>query len=220
MPVDSLSQVLFSDDVVIAGREVVLKAETKGAFLLRGGEMVEFYVNGKSLGKSLSGGDGVAFKRFVPPKPGLYKIFVKSGSASDSGVVLALRKKSNLVCIDVEGGLTEGMFYEKVLPGSVKAVRAIHKKYPIVFLRTGLVGVKAVKEWLKKNDFPDLPVMSWRGGEVFGEVQEKGLMIKAVVGRPEVVNSAREYTHLLFSFHTLEEGETVDDWEEIVKHLK
>jgi len=220
LPLDALADVVFHDDVVISGREIALKAETKGTFLFRGGEIVEFFVDGKPVGKSLSGGDGVAFKRFVPSKEGLYKIRVRSGKASDSGVLLALRKKSRVVCIDVEGGLSEGMFFEKVHPGSAKAVRTICKRYPVVFLQTGLAGVRTLKSWLKKNNFPELPVLAWRGGEVFGEIHQGGLVIKAVVGRPDVVNSAIEYKPLAFSFHPLENGESVEDWDEIEKRLR
>lgn len=220
LPFDALADVMFYDAVVVSGREIALKAETKGTFLLRGGEIVEFFVDGKSVGKSLSGGDGVAFKRFVPLKVGLYKIRVTSGGASDNGVLLALTKKSRVVCIDVEGGLSEGMFFEKVQPGSAKAVRAIHKKYPVIFLQTGLAGVRTIKSWLKKNNFPELPVLAWRGGEVFSEIHQSGLVIKAVIGRPDVVNSAKQYKPIVFSFDPLEDEESVDDWEDIEKRLK
>lgn len=217
---DVCAHVFFYDDVVIGGREVALRAETRGAFLLRGGELVEFFVNGKSIGKSLSGGDGIAFRYHVFPSRGLYKIRVVSGKSAHSGVVYVLGKKSPVVCIDVEGGLTEGMFYEKVQPGSVEAVKSLQKRYPVIFLGTGLLSVKGVKAWLKKHNFPDLPVLSWRQGGVFKDLSEKGFVIKAVIGRPEVVDSAKEYTALRLSFHPLGNGETVEDWEEIVKRLK
>ena len=83
-PSQAVSRVFLYDTVALKGQEVMLRAETKGKFLSKSGEVVEFIVDGKSIGKSLSGRDGFAVKTFVPAKTGFYKINVKSGDDKDS----------------------------------------------------------------------------------------------------------------------------------------
>jgi len=219
-PSVALSDVIIYDVVALKGKEVMLRAETRGGLLSKGGELVEFIVNEKSVGKNLSGRDGFAVKGFVPVKAGLYKIRVRSGDDKDSGVLLALDKKTNIVFIDVEGSLLEGPFVPKAKPGSAKAVKKIYKRFSIVFLQKGFMGVKAIKSWLKKNDFPEAPILPWSRGEVFEEMKEKGLKIKAVVGGPEVIESAEMYKPRAFSFDSMEDAEVVEDWGAIEKNLK
>ena len=215
-----LSEVIVYDNVTVRGREVLLRAETRGTLLSKGGEIVEFFVNGISIGKNLSGRDGFAVKRFTPVKAGLYKILVKSGDDKDSGVLLALDGKAKIVFVDVEGALLDGPFAMKVKPESVRSIKKICKRFPIVFLQKGFLNVKAVRSWLKENDFPDSPVLSWSRGDVFREMREKDLRIKAIVGGPEVIESADTYKPLTFSFDSVENAEVVEDWAEIEKKLK
>ncbi len=65
-PADALAEVVVQDMVSPVGREVMLRAETKGGFFSKGGALVEFFVDGKSVGKNLSGGDGLAYLQFCP----------------------------------------------------------------------------------------------------------------------------------------------------------
>jgi hypothetical protein len=218
-PDAALSRVFVYDDVALKGQEVMLRAETRGTLLSKGGEVVEFIVDGRSIGKNLSGRDGFAVKGFVPARTGLYKINVKSGEDKDSGILLALEKKTRIVFIDVGGSLLEGPF-EAEKPGSSKAVTRIHKRLPIVYLLKGLLSVEATRTWLKKNNFPVAPILPWRQGDVFGEIKERDLQIKAVIGGPDVIESAQKYKPLAFSFDSVEDAEVVENWREIEKKLK
>ena len=219
-PDAAVARVLVYDDVAPKGQEVMLRAETRGAFLSKGGEVVEFIVDGRSIGKNLSGKDGFAVKTFVPAKTGLYKINVKSGDDKDSGLLLALEKKTRIVFIDVGDSLLEGPFGEKERPESRKAITKIQKRFPIVYLLKGLLSVEGVRSWLKKNNFPVAPVLPWGQGEVFREITERNLQIKAIIGGPEVIESARMYKPLAFSFDSVEDAEVVENWREIEKKLK
>ena len=219
-PDAALSMVLVYDDVALKGHEVMLKAETRGTLLSKGGEVVEFIVDGRPIGKNLSGRDGFAVKGFVPARTGLYKINVRSGDDKDSGMLLALERKTRIVFIDVGGSLLEGPFGEKEKPESSKAVTRIHKRFPIVYLLKGLLSVEAVRSWLKKNNFPVAPVMPWGQGEVFREIKDRHLQIKAIIGGPDVIESARMYKPLAFSFDSVEDAEVVENWREIEKKLK
>jgi hypothetical protein len=216
----ALSRVLVYDDVTLKGREVMLRAETRGTLLSKGGEVVEFIVDGKSIGKNLSGRDGFAVKGFVPVKTGLYKINVRSGDDKDNGILLALQRKKRIVFIDVGGSLLEEPFGEKEKPESRKAITTIQKRFPIVYLQKGLLRVEAIRAWLRKNNFPAAPVLPWGQGEVFREIREKGFQIKAIIGGPDVIESAQMYKPLAFSFDSVEDAEVVENWRDIEKKLK
>ncbi|MGA3206269.1 MAG: hypothetical protein ABSE05_00405 [Syntrophales bacterium] len=219
-PDAAISRVLVYDEVTLKDREVMLRAETRGTLLSKGGEVVEFIVDGRSIGKNLSGRDGFAVKGFIPARTGLHKINVRSGDDKDSGVLLALEKKMRIVFIDVAGSLLEGPFGEKEKPESRKAIIKIQKRFPIVYLQKGILSVGALRSWLKKNNFPVAPVLSWGQGEVFRDIRERDLQIKAIIGGPEVIESAEMFKPLAFSFDSVEDAEVVENWREIEKKLK
>ncbi len=219
-PETVLSEVIVHDMIAIRGEEVLLKSETKGKLLSKGGKVVEFIVNGKSIGKSLSGGDGFAFKQFKPLKIGKYQITVKSEEEEGKGLLLSLRKGEAILFIDVEGALFEGIFSEKPRKGSKETIINLSGRFPVVSLQTGLLTTKAIKAWLKENGFKDLPVIPCAQGIIFDEIKEKGLRIKAVIGSKSVIESAKKYKPKAFSFEDVEDAEEVKDWGEIGKKLK
>lgn len=97
----------------------------------------------------------------------------------------------------------------------------IRKRFPVVLLSTsGFLKIKSLKEWLKRNEFPELPVIPWKQGTVFSEFHEEGFRIKAVIGNPGVITSAKEYKPLAFSFEETEDAIEVKEWEEIGKKLR
>jgi hypothetical protein len=212
--------VIVRDSVVRTGEEVMLEAETRGRFFRQGGERVEFLVEGRHVGKTLSGGDGFAYKKFVPARQCLFKIEARSGKEEGSGLLLSLGKGRSIVFIDAEGTLFSGLLSGEPREGSRKALAVINKKFPIVVLQTGLLGVSAIKAWLKEHKFPELPVIPWDQGRIFDEIAEKGLRIKAVVAGPDVVESSRKYRPTAFSFEETEDSKEVKDWEEIKRRLR
>jgi hypothetical protein len=219
-PVSALSGVIVDDTVVLKGRKVMLRAETKGRLFSKGGEVVEFFVDGKSIGRTLSGGDGVAFKQFSPMNTGLHQISVRSGADEDTGLLLSLKRGSCVVFVDVEGSLIEGLFPPRPRQGSQKAIEEIHKRFPIVFLRTRFVSVKAVKELLEDYGFIRLPVVKWREGAIFDEIAEEGLRIKAIIAAPRVIESVKGLKPLAFSFESVKDAEEVEGWEEISRKVR
>lgn len=219
-PASALPGVIVEDTVVLKGRKIMLRAETKGKLFSKGGEVVEFFVDGKSIGRTLSGGDGVAFKHFIPINTGLHQISVRSGTDEDTGLLLSLKKGACIVFVDIEGSLIEGLFPPEPKQGSQKAIREIHKKFPIVYLRTRFISAKAIKGWLRKHEFIRLPVVPWRQGAIFDEIAEEGLKIKAIIAAPKVIESAREHKPLAFSFEAVEDAEEVAGWEEISGRVK
>jgi len=218
-PERALSDILVHDIVVPTGKEVMIRAEVTGRFFKKGGEIVEFFVNEKSIGKSLSGGDGSAFKQFIPSRNGMYQITVKSGKDEGKGLLLSIRKGSGIIFVDVEGSLIE-KFSDKPKQGSQKAIKDLHKRFPIVLLHTtGFLNIKSIKAWLKKNEFLELPLIPWKQGAVFSEFREDGFRVKVVIGSPDVIDSAKEYKPLAFSFEETEDAIEVKNWKEIKNKL-
>ncbi|MBW1896145.1 MAG: hypothetical protein JRI47_03720 [Deltaproteobacteria bacterium] len=185
----------------------------------KGGELVEFFMDGKSLGKTLSGGDGVAFKPFTPERTGLHEIQVKSGGEEDSGLLLSLKQGMGIVFVDVQGALLEGRFSRKPKPGSRNVIEQISKLHPVVFLQRGFVSLRMTEEWLKDHEFLNLPVVPWRKGKVFDEVADMGLRVEAIIGAGGVIESAMKYGPRSFSFEPVDDKTWVRDWEEIKEEL-
>ena len=217
--VESYAEVVFYDSVCLKDEKIMLKAVTKGKIFSKGGQMVEFSVNGKSIGKSLSGGDGAAFKEFRAEKSGLHKVSVVSGKDKDSGFLLSLKKGTEIVFIDVEGSIFQPLSGRPV-KDSQKAIKAIAKRFPIVYLQAGILDIRALKKLLKENEFTEAPLLQWRDGNVFEEADKKGLKIKFVIGGKTVIESAKEFKPKAFSFDEVEGAEEVKDWEEIGKKMR
>jgi len=216
----TLAEVFVHDIIAVKNEETFLKVETRGKFSRKGGELVEFFVDNKSIGKALSGGDGFAFKQVSTSKTGTFKITVKSASSESSGLLLIFKKGTNIVFTDIEGGLLEGEFLkQKPRDRSQQAIRQISKKYPVVILQAGIISKKAAKDWIKRHGFIELPVIAWNNGELFQELIKKGLKIKAVIGGDAIIDSAAQYKPLLFSFRGKESALNVKSWDEIEKRL-
>ena len=219
-PSSALSRVTVDDSVALKGEKVMLRAETRGKVFRKGGEVVEFLIDEESIGKTLSGGDGVAFKAFIPAKTGLHQIRVRSGGDEDTGLLLTLKRGSSIVFVDIVGCLLEGPFSRKPKQGSQKVIKELHKRFPVVFLQRGFFSVKAIRAWLKEYEFAQLPVVPWRRGAIFHEIAQKDLRVKAIIAGPKVIKSAKEHEPLALSFEPVEDAERVKDWEEIGTKLK
>ena len=216
--VESYAGVVLYDSVCLKEEKIMLKAVTKGKIFSKGGQMVEFSVDGKSIGRSLSGGDGAAFKEFRAEKTGLHKVSVVSGKDKDSGFLLSLKKGAEIVFIDIEGSMFAPMS-GKPMKDSQKVIKAIAKRFPVVYLQAGILDIRALKKLLKENEFIDAPLLPWREGTVFEEADKKGVKIKFVIGGKIVIESAEEFKPKAFSFGEVEGAEEVRDWEEIGKRL-
>lgn len=212
--------IVVDDEVAVVGESVTLSAQTKGKLFSAGGELVEFLVGGKNIGKTLSGGDGAAYKRFTPSKAALHRITVRSPKESGQGSLLVLAKGARLVLIDAEGGLMEGRFTRRPRPESQEAIRTIAKRFPVVFLQTGMLGRHDLREWLTDHGFIGAPVVSWNDGKALSALIGKGLRIRAVIGASDVVARARGQAQLLLSFDESEKAQEVRSWEEIAGKLR
>jgi len=144
---------------------------------------------------------------------------VRSGGYEDTGLLLSLKRGASIIFVDMEGSLLENPFLRKPRPGSQKAVKDIQRQFPIVILQTGFLSVEAIKAWMRENEFPELPVVSWSQGAIFDEIAERDLKLKAIIANPRVIESSREHKALAFSFAEVEEAKFVKDWEKIASCL-
>src|SRR5574340_160798 len=129
-PVTAYSEIIVSDTVAVNREEVLIKAETKSGYFAKGGKIVEFFVNGKSIGSVLSGGDGIAYKIFKTEKPGMYAVSARSGKDVGSGIILVLKRGSPLVFIDIEGSLLSAPFAKKQTKMSRAVIKSVMQSYP------------------------------------------------------------------------------------------
>lgn len=219
-PSIAFAQVFIHDNIALMREEIMLTAETTGRYFSKGGQMVEFFVSGKSKGKVLSGGDGIAYKSFTPLTYGPHILAAKSGKYKDKGILISLRKGSRIVFIDVEGSLLSSPFASKPVAKSREIIRKIMKKYPVVYLHTGALGIKPIKEWLRENEFPESAVVPWQSGNIFDSLNKKGLKIRAVIGSNAFIESAADYKPVTFSLDEMSDTEKIKAWEEIGKKFR
>lgn len=219
-PIPSSAGVVVYDAVTVVGREVRLKAETKGTFFRKGGELVEFSIDGKSLGKTLSGGDGEAYKSFTPAKAGLLEVSVKSGSDEDGGVLLVLKKGAAIVLVEIIGGLAEKSTPPAGRPGSREAMKKLQFRFPVVYVQSMNIDIAATRKWLDDNEYPEAPVLPWDGGALFKSIAAMGLNIRAVVGNPEFIESAAKWKPEAFSFEPMKGTVRLRHWKEMEEKLK
>jgi len=214
------ADVYVFDAVAVRGEEVRLKAETRGTLFTRGGEIVEFFVDDVSLGKNLSGGDGAAYRFYRASRAGLMDIRAVARNSTGRGTLLVVKPGSGVVAVDVEGTLLQGGFMNPGRPGSLQAVAAIAKRYPLIYLQTGQTNWRAVRAWLTENEYADGPLLPWDGGAVFKDLAKKGLKVRAVVGGPPVIESAFRYKPQAFSFEPVKGATRLRGWKELEGHLK
>jgi hypothetical protein len=213
------AEVFVYDAVAVVGKEVRLKAETRGTFFRKGGELVEFFVDGKSLGKTLSGGDGEAHKAFTPAKTGLLEVSVKSGSEENEGVLLVLKKGAGIVFVEIIGGLAENRMPPTGRPGSREAMKKLLARYPAVYIQSGNIELAATRKWLDDNEYPISPVLPM-DGTLFKSITGMGLNIRAVVGNPQLIESAMKWKPESFGFEPMKGVVRLRHWKEMEEKLK
>jgi len=215
-----LADVYVYDAVALQGEEVRLTAETRGTVFIKGGELVEFFVDDASLGKNLSGGDGAAYRFYKASRTGLKNIRAVSRNMAGTGFLLVLKPGASIVAVDVEGSLLQEGFMSPGRPESRNAVESIAKRYPLIYLQSGETNLKAVRYWLQQNEYADAPLLTWDGGTVFDTLTKKGVKIRAVIGSPVVIESAVKHKPQAFSFEPMKGAVRLKSWKELEEKLK
>lgn len=218
-PNGAFGRVIMYDAIALQHQKVILKAATKGRIFSAGGKLVEFLVEGKSIGKTLSGFDGLAFKSFRPEKTGVFQIRSNSNGEENTGILLSVKAGAALVIVDVWSGLLENPITRIPKTGSRQALETISKIYPIIYLQTGFFGAHHFKNWLREHNFPTFPVIPWAGGDILQELAQKKMVVHAVIGGPKVIATFKNDKRQLFSFDPKAGVQTVTKWLEITDRI-
>lgn len=193
LPLTAAAEVSAYDALAVEGSPLMLRAKTKGRFFGKGGEMVGFSVDGAPIGRTLSGGDGVAMMEFKPEKAGLYRVKAVSEEDEDTGYVLSLAKGDEIVLIEVPGALFSGFLSDRPREGGLEAMKKIAGRFSVAYIKTGFFGVRDLRSRLLEGGYPEAPLIDWDRGRALSRTDAKGIKIKAVIGSPDVAEPARKY---------------------------
>lgn len=210
--------VIVYDRVTTVKTPVYLKVLTKGKIFADGGRLVEFYLDDKSLGKNLTGGDGYGYRKYVPRRAGTFKVRATSDGESGNGLVLVMKKSDKAVLIEIEGGFKDAYISDIAAGASRQAVKQLLKKYRVIYL-SRTTGVKMARNWLDEMAFPDAPVLRWRGAQTLNALKEKGIQLYAIIGAAGVIAAAADHVEKRYTFDETKNGQTVNDWHELMTEL-
>jgi hypothetical protein len=219
LPVEAHAGVYAYDDIVAMGTTIMLRAETKGRLFKEGGKVVEFIIDGDSIGKTLSGGDAIAYKEYFIDRAGLFRMTVKSGEEEGEGLLLSIKKGEGVIFIHVEGSLIESVLSKKTNEVSLNAIDRISKRFHLSYLTTLPAGTGLLKKRLREIGISDVPLIEFQGGRAFSDIANKGIKVKAVIGDAQVISAAIEHGAEAYSFHEIEGAREVRDWKELEEIL-
>ncbi len=218
-PLIASASVEVRDIVTVKGSTVMLSARTGGAFLSEGGKVVEFSVGGKLLGKTISGGDAVAYMEFTANDEGLHELLARSGVDEDRGLLLVAEPGTRVLLVDVAGALFKDPIGRAPRDDALEVLKALGTRYQIICLHSRLFGLKHVRQWLKDNGFPPMPVIVYQKGRTLRRLRKMGLSVEAIVTGPTVMGEVLEDDVKVFTFDKKGAGEHVSGWEEVQEAL-
>jgi len=215
----SRGEVVVFDRVTTVQTDIRLIVMTKGLLFAEGGQLVDIFLDDQHLKKILTGGDGYGYLKYTPQDPGLKEIRARSDAGSATGLLLVMSKNEQAIIIDIESAFKDAVFSEEIRENSQRAVNALSKNYKIIYL-SRYVGKGVGRSWLKKENFPESVIIRWQGPEIFSALEERGVQLKAVIGSQDVISAAGQQIKNRYTFEKSKEGQTVKDWDEILKLLQ
>ena len=214
----SHSKMVVFDRVTTVQKPIHIKVLTKDGFFSAGGQMVDIYVDDIPLKKILTGGDGYGYLKFTPREAGLKKITARSTIGSASGLILVLNENEKVILIEIEGAFKDTVFSDAIRESSQKAVNSLSENYRIIYL-SRFLGKGITGSWLEKQNFPKSVILRWRGPITLKNLKKKGVQPHAIIGSSDVIASVSQQIERRFSFEKTKNGETVKDWDEILRLL-
>ena len=217
-----LSAVIVYDQVTTVGTPVYLEVLTKGRIFADGGRLVEFYLDDKSIGKNLTGGDGHGYRKYMPDRPGMLKVSARSKGESGSGLLLVIKKSEKAVLIEIEGAFKDAFISQVAAKANRRVIETLFKEYRVIYLSrySRYLGIQRSKDWLDEVEFSEGPVLSWRGSQTLTTLKARQIQLYAIIGSAEIIGEAAEYIERRYTFEQTQNGKTVEDWEEIIELLQ
>jgi len=210
--------VIVYDRVTTVGTPVYLKVLTKGRIFADGGRLVEFYLDDKRLGKNLTGGDGYGYRKYEPRRAGIINIRATSKGESGSGLLLVMEKSEKAVLIEIEGGFKDAYISDMAAGASRRAVKQLLKNYRVIYL-SRFTGIRMARSWLNEMEFPDAPVLQWKGEQTLDALRDKGINLYAIIGPASVIATAADHIKKRYTFDKNQKEQTVKDWQEVMERL-
>ena len=213
------SDVVVFDDVTTVQTPIHIKVLTKGKFFVRGGRLVDIYLDEVHLKRILTGGDGYGYLKYTHGATGYKSIKASSDGHNASGLHLVTNKSEKTIIIDVEGAFKDAIFSEEIRENSQEVVKALSAGYKIIYV-SRYVGKGVSRSWLKMEDFPTSVILAWQGAATIKRIQKRGVLLEAVIGSAAVISAAKRYVSHLYTFEESKDGKVVKDWKEILDDLK
>lgn len=179
------AQLIAYDQIVQPGKKILLRGRLVSQGLLFrnrpiSGERVEFLLDGKSLGISLTGGDGVAVREVGSLPPGEHQATLRLKSTQyDIPEVRARLEVWELeppillvnlaAAIEEKEGkgpsLLESRFEMVPRKEAIRVLKALANEYHLLFFTDKEESRLAeIKSWLASQDFPSAPLLAWKIG--------------------------------------------------------
>ncbi len=217
-PVAVSAGITVFDSVGPFDKTIKLKALTKGRFFPEGGRLVKFYVNDKYIGSTLSGGDGYAFMKYKASSAGIKTLNVEAGKDTNGGLLLLTGNEDKILLVEIEGILFQSIMSIKPSNKSREALQWLSKKFRIIYL-IRIIGLQKSREWLKEHKLPLSVVLKWTGKDLIRDLQERGAEPYAIIAPSDMLVEATDIKNR-FSFEDTEDGESVKDWDHLIKQLE
>jgi len=214
----SHSKVVVFDQVTTVQTPIKIRVLTKDGFFSAGGRLVDIYLDNNLLKKILTGGDGYGYLKYTPREPGLKKITARSNTDSTSGRILVMNNSEKAIIIETEGAFKDTVFSDEIRESSQKAVNLLSENYKIIYLSRYL-GKDFTGSWLEKQNFPKSVILRWRGPKTLENLKKNKVQLYAIIGSADVISAVTDQIDTRFSFEKTNDGQTVKDWDEIVKLL-
>jgi len=179
------AQLIAYDQFIQPGKKLLLKGRLVSQGLLFrdrpiSGERVEFLLDGKSLGISLTGGDGVAVREVEALPPGEHQATLRLKSTQyDIPEVQARLEvwelKPPILLVNLaaaiaekEGkgpSLLEPRFEMALRPDASRVLKGLAQEYHLLFFTDKEeTRLAEIKTWLATHDFPSAPLLAWKIG--------------------------------------------------------
>ena len=192
---------------------------TKGYWFVRGGQLVDIYLDENLLKRILTGADGYGYLKYTPPSPGLSRIRARSDADSATGLLLVMDRSEKAVIIELEGAFRDAVFSEKIRESGRRAVKTLSREYKIIYL-SRYVGQSVGRSWLQKENFPESAILRGSVPDLLAALKDRGVQLHAVIGSAAAISEAAKHIKNRYTFEESGDGKTVKDWDEIVELLK
>jgi hypothetical protein len=212
-------EVVVFDRVTTVQTAIHITVLTKGYWFVRGGRLVDIYLDDNHLKRILTGGDGYGYLKYTPQSPGLKKIRARSDADSATGLLLVMDRSEKAIIIDLEGAFKDAVFSEEIRENGRKAVTTLSREYKIIYL-SRYFGQSIGRSWLQKENFPESVILRGPLPDLFAVLKDRGVQLHAVIGSADVISEAAKYIEKRYTFEESGDGKTVKDWDEIVELLK